>query len=522
MQAGQESYQQNISILGFETMTDNNKLSRRKCIARLGAWAGCGAGALADRSGVMAAQQGARPASLIVIITDNQSAFTLGCYGNTDVRTPNLDRLAREGTLFTHAFAVNAVCSPTRASLLTGLMPSQHGVHRYLASGGAQIGLGAYNTIGEFASLPDILVGAGYTAGLVGKWHLGANLSPQQGFSYWITKPHGHTNGFHGEEIIEDGRLRKEPGYTTDLWTDRAVRFIERHQQKPFFLYLAYNAPYGLGASMKEPIRNRHAAFYADKELPSFPRDAAHPWCFNYGDWMNDIQVRRKYAAEISGVDDGVGRILDTLTRLGLEQNTLVVFLADQGLAGGHSGFWGMGDHTRPLTAYDWAISIPLIFRHPARIQAGRRHDLLVNTCEILPTLLDHLGLQSRMPQTPMRPGRSLAPVLAGRTADWDNTVYFEFENVRAIRTADWKYIERIHESPNELYDLRKDPGERLNLHGEKRLKTTEGQLKARLYEFFDRYADPKWDLWKGGKSKSGLITGRLFGISTGDEGRPK
>jgi arylsulfatase A-like enzyme len=461
-----------------------------------------------------------RRTNLVLIVTDNQGAWTLGCYGNPDIRTPNIDRLAREGTLFTRAFANNAVCSPTRASMLTGLMPSQHGVHRYFNAGGTQVGPGAYNTIREFRTIPKVLVEGGYTAGLFGKWHLGDNLHPQEGFTSWVTKPHGASAGFYGQEVIEDGRIRKEEGYQTDLWTERAVRFIEQNRTAPFFLYLAYNGPYGLPTAMNEPIRNRHAEYYRDKELPSMPRDNPHPWLFRHREWMKDISVRRKYAAEVSGVDDGVGRVMDTLRQLGLEKDTLVIFMADQGLAAGHSGFWGMGDHDRPLTAFDWGMSIPMIFRHPGKIEAGKRLDLMVGTCDVFPTVMHHLGLQAALPAAPPLPGRNFAPALAGKPLPWDNTVYYEFENVRAIRTAGWKYIERIHQSPNELYDLKNDPGERWNRCGEESLREIQAGLRTRLRAFFDRYADPKWDLWKGGKSKSGLITADLFRLE--DPERPR
>src|SRR4051795_743667 len=199
-----------------------------------------------------------RPPNVVLILADNQGAWTLGCYGNPDIRTPNIDRLATQGMRFTRAFSPNGVCSPTRASLLTGLMPSQHGVHSYLNANEAQVGPGAYCTIGEFRSLPEILAGAGYACGLSGKWHLGANATPQEGFTSWITMPHGHTVTFYDAEVLEGGKLRKEPGYLTDLWTDRAVRFLEENRDRRFFLYLAYNGPYNLGASLNHPGRNRH------------------------------------------------------------------------------------------------------------------------------------------------------------------------------------------------------------------------------------------------------------------------
>src|SRR5688572_15718267 len=199
-----------------------------------------------------------RSPNVVLILTDNHGAWTLGCYGNTDVRTPHIDRLAQEGTLFTRCYSSNAVCSPTRATYLTGLIPSQHGIHSYLRGGDAQMGPKARCEIAEFRSLPQILADAGYVCGLSGKWHLGANLTPQLGFTDWHTMPAGHTSTFYDAEVIEDGKVHKEPTYLTDFWTDHAVRFIEANKDRPFFLFLAYNGPYGLGASMKRTARNRH------------------------------------------------------------------------------------------------------------------------------------------------------------------------------------------------------------------------------------------------------------------------
>jgi len=198
-------------------------------------------------------------------MTDNHGAWSLGCYGNPEIKTPHLDKFAAEGTLFTRCYANNAVCSPTRATFLTGLMPCQHGVHRYLGARGAQIGPRAYNTLEEFDTLPSLLADAGYVCGLSGKWHLGGNLHPQEGFSFWTTKPHGHSRGFYDQEVIENGEIRIEPTYLTKYWTDRGIEFIEQNKDRPFFLFLAYNGPYGLGGAMREPIRNRFKDVYADQ-----------------------------------------------------------------------------------------------------------------------------------------------------------------------------------------------------------------------------------------------------------------
>jgi arylsulfatase A-like enzyme len=324
--------------------------------------------------------------------------------------------------------------------------------------------------------------------------------------------PLGASPGFYDQQVIEHGKIYKEPRYLTELWTERAVQYIEKHTSEPFILYLAYNGPYGLGAAMKEPSRNRHAAYYAEHPLPSMPRGASHPWNFNYGPWLEDMAVRRKYAAEISAVDDGVGAVLAALEKNSLDENTLVVFIGDQGLAGGHSGFWGMGDHTRPLTAFDWGMWIPLLVRQPGRIPAGTRSERIVTNYDVLPTLLDWMGLESETPRRPALPGRSFAPLLRGESAEWDDVAFFEFENVRAIRTPEWKYIERFGEGPMELYDLERDAGERLNLAADERFTGERKALAARLHAFFEQYADPQWDLWKGGGAKTGLITENIFG----------
>ncbi|MCB1080014.1 MAG: sulfatase-like hydrolase/transferase, partial [Verrucomicrobiae bacterium] len=251
---------------------------------------------------------------------------------------------------FANAFANNAVCSPTRASYLTGLMPSQHGVHNFLGGGNLQTGEGTMrNTLAEFTSLPEILKANGYACGLVGKWHLGNNLVSNEGLDdYWITMPAGGTSTFHGAQIIEDGKIRKEESYLTDFWTEHALKFIDQQAadaksgEKPFFLYLAYNGPYGLSRYQLEPSGTRWTEFYADKAMPSFPRGVIHPWEFNNREYFgNEVSIRR-YGEELSAVDDGVGAVLGKLESLGLKEDTLVIFAADQGWAGGQHGLWGM------------------------------------------------------------------------------------------------------------------------------------------------------------------------------------
>lgn len=442
------------------------------------------------------------PPNLVFILTDNQGAWTLGCYGNPDIRTPHIDRLAGEGVRFTRAMSSNPVCSPTRATFLTGLIPSQHGVHSFLDPK-FMMGPQAYNTLAEFTSLGEILRDAGYTCGLSGKWHLGDNLKPNEGFSFWVTKPDGHTTEFYDQNVIEDGAVRKEAGYTTDLWTRKAITFLEQNRTRPFFLFLAYNGPYVLGGLMRNQPRNRHAEHYRGKQFASFPDEPMHPWQFANKAFHNTQLAKERTAAEVSGVDDGVGEVMTALERLGLGKNTLVVYASDQGWMGGQNGMWGMGDHFRPIAAHDLMMQIPLIFRQPGKIPAGRTSDLLVSNYDFLPTVLAQLGLADRLPTAPRSPGRDFSRALRGESLAWDNTVYYEMETMRAVRTDRWKYVARHPAGPFELYDLAADPMERNNLHGQPGTEPRRDELAAQLDGFFARHADPKYDIWKGGVSKA-------------------
>lgn len=441
--------------------------------------------------------------NIIFILTDNHGAWTLGCYGNKEIQTPNIDRLAKEGMLFTRAFCNNSVCSPSRATFLTGLLPSQHGVHAYIPES-AQIGPKAYCTIQEFRTLPKILADSGYVCGLSGKWHLGANLQPQIGFSYWFAKAGGHTTTFYNDEMIWHGKVYKEPKYTTDAITDHAIEFIEQNTNKPFFLYLTYNGPYGLGKVVHEEHKNRWTSYYADKEMKSFPREKVSPWLKANRFAVDNVKSMRSYAAAVSGVDDGIGRVMEKLRALGLDKNTLVVFAADQGLNAGHGGYWGMGDHSRPINTQDATVRIPLIFWKPGDIAAGKTVDIMVENHDFMATVLDFIGNQSQ--QNTNSPGKTFAPVLRGQPVKWDNAIYHEFENVRMIRTERFKLTMRHPFGPDELYDLQNDPGEHENLIFVAQYADEKRALQKKLRTFFDKYVDPKYDRWNGGITKGNAI----------------
>jgi arylsulfatase A-like enzyme len=179
---------------------------------------------------------------------------------------------------------------------------------------------------------------------------------------------------------------------------------------------------------------------------------------------------------------------------------------------GGHNGIWGMGDHTWPIGAFERMMHIPFIFRHKGAITAGQTSDLLVSNYDFLPSVLSYMGLADRMPGKPESPGRDFSPVMKGERVAWDNVVFYEMESCRAVRTESWKYVARVPNGPFELYDLRVDPQERFNLYGQPGTEAVRHELAQRLEQFFARYADPQYDLWKEGRSKASRLDQRRGG----------
>jgi arylsulfatase A-like enzyme len=166
-----------------------------------------------------------------------------------------------------------------------------------------------------------------------------------------------------------------------------------------------------------------------------------------------------------------------------------------------------MGDHFRPIGAHELMMQIPLIFRQPGRIPAGQTSDIIVSNYDFMPTVLSHLGLGDRLPQKPKSPGRDFSPVMRGETVPWDNVMFYEMETCRAVRADRWKLVLRHPDGPHELYDMQTDPRERFNLYGQPGTEPMRAELTQRLDAFFARYADPQYDIWKGGRSKAKRVT---------------
>ena len=460
--------------------------------------------------------------NIVLVISDNQSSRLLGAYGNREIKTPNIDLLAESGVMFRNAFAANGVCSPSRASLLTGLVPSQTGVHVALPG---QPDVKNWSAIEEFRNLPQTLTDAGYRAGLVGKYHLGRHENPQLGFSSWVTFPAGHTTTFYDQRVIDNGKEYVVKKHLTDFWTDRAVDFIEKQKaDQPFFLYLSYNGPYMLPPTVLMKPNNRHAEFY-EQHVPTMPHTPIHPyleeWARGRGPtsemvdegttaWrainsLNNPIAMINTASETAMVDDGVGRVMAALDARGLSENTLVIYTSDQGARYGHNGLWGNTSWSFPFTVHGPNMEIPLMFSQKGRLESGLVRDEFINQVDIFPTLLEYVGLGDK--KIANGAGRSFLPLLNGEAIKWDNAAFFEFVTVRVIRTSRWKYMKRFDtEYPNTLYDLVVNPEESNNLIDDPRYQDIVKKLDARVTAYFDKNSDPRYDLWRGGTAKAILL----------------
>ncbi|MFI6393276.1 sulfatase-like hydrolase/transferase [Nonomuraea sp. NPDC050547] len=439
----------------------------------------------------MASRDPLRP-NVLFILSDDQGPWALGCAGNPEISTPHLDALAAEGVRLPNFFCASPVCSPARASLFSGEIPSRHGVHDWISRGHA--GPDGVDFLAGRRLFTDDLHEAGYRLGLVGKWHLGANDRPRPGFVRWLAHESGG-GPYRGAVLYDQGVRRDEPGYLTDVFTGEACAFLraEAEQDAPFYLSLHYTAPH-------KPWQGQHpAAFealYDGCAFESCPQGEPHPWQ-KYGSRGAPVggepdtrAALTGYFAAVSAMDAGIGRVLATLSSLGLTSSTLVVFTSDNGFNCGHHGIWGKGNGTFPQNMYDSSVKVPAIVSQPGRVPGGRVCESLLSAYDMRPTLLDHLGLGGDDPDLP---GRSFAGVLAGAPGDPDASVvvFDEYGPVRMIRTSRWKYVHRYPYGPHELYDLAVDPGEERNLAG---THAVQDELAARMDAWFTAYADPAAD----------------------------
>jgi arylsulfatase A-like enzyme len=487
-------------------------MNRRTALQTLGVAAL--AGAARSRFAVATPAQNIRP-NIILVVIDDLRWDEFGAGGHPYLTTPNIDRLAREGALFSHAFHATPLCSPNRACILTGQYVARHSVFNNADRSRLSHLLPTF---------PQELQRSGYVTGHVGKWHMGNDATPRPGFDYWVS--------FQGQgkiidpELFENGRLQKVSGYVTDLLTDRALGFIrqQRGVQRPFFLYLAHKAVHpdaiqrndgsiDLAYGNRYIAAKRHADRYKDK---IFPRDkiaksavqgtVGSPMVKRFLERKGSEAIVREFGAVLDpgtseqsirdraemvlSVDEGVGQILSELEDSRQLDKTVIMFTSDNGYFFGEHGL-----SVERRLPYEESIRAPLIVRYPPIAAAGSHINELVSSVDVAPTLLEFAGakigeqIQGRSylhllrTTRPRLPGRS--SVLIENFSDDQPYPWVLDDDYKAIRTDRHKLIHWIqHPEFDELYDLMIDPREERNLiddHGQRdlvrRLKSELGKL---------------------------------------------
>ena len=441
-------------------------------------------------AGLLAAEGEKRP-NILFIMADDHAAHAISSYGSTINQTPQLDRLALQGMRFDRMFAVNSICTPSRATVLTGKYSHINGVPVFNRFDGSQPTVAKY------------LQAAGYYTGIIGKWHL---ESDPTGFDKWTILP-GQGDYFN-PTFLEAGGKRVIKGYVTDITTDLSLDFLKnRPQDKPFFLMCHHKAPH----------RNwqpdaKHKAMFAGKVIPEpatlrddgvgrtdaireckqkvlenlSPNDTkGAPPAGLSGDELLKWKYQRymqDYLACVQSVDDNVGRLLDYLDEAGLAANTLIIYTSDQGFFLGDHGLYDK------RFMYEESIRMPFLVRWPGVVKPGSVQAAMGINPDFAPTFLEAAGL----PVPADMQGRSLMPLFKGKVpADWRGSWYYRYyhdpgdHNTRAhygVRTTTHKLIYFWKKDQWEMYDLVADPGEMHNLYSDPAQAETVSKLKAELY----------------------------------------
>lgn len=462
--------------------------------------------------------------NIIFILSDDHGAWAMHNAGTHELYTPNLDTLCLSGMKFDNFFCVSPVCSPARASLLTGNIPSAHGVHDWIRGGNIdfdkfkeQLKECPYNSNDEKIPISyldgqitytDLLAENGYNCALSGKWHLGNSALPQHGFSKWFTIGKGGCHYYHAD-TIENGSLTMAHGkYITELITDKALYFLDELQseEKPFYLSIHYTAPHDPWEPEHHP--KKWIDFYKDMKFDSIPDIADHKHLTTgpvYGTHRRKENLVGYFSA-ISAMDEQIGRILNKLETDNLLENTIVIFTGDNGMSMGHHGIWGKGNGTFPFNMFDTAVKVPFVAYWKGHIEEDIINDNLTSAYDLFPTLLD----LAQIPQQNLNlPGTSFANALLGEQTTSCNSevvVFDEYGPVRMIRTKEWKYVHRYPYGEHELYDLIKDPKEENNLLQTMNNHPIALQMRNQLENWFSQYVNHDIDGAKEGVTGGGQM----------------
>jgi arylsulfatase A-like enzyme len=429
---------------------------------------------LALVAGSTAADSAPRRPNVIVIVTDDQRHDALGVVQREQgsaarfpfFETPQFDRLAAEGARFRHAFVTHSLCSPSRASMLTGRQTYAHGIR---------------DNKTPFASTDTwahALRAAGYRTGYFGKWHMGKQ-EDRPGFDYVFTFI--DQGVYPNCRFLHNGRWVETEGWVDDVTTTHAIDYIARHRAEPFALFIGYKSPH----DNRTPAP-RHASRYADVPIAEPVSFRAYP-PFEWGDrskpWNPVVEDRLNYFRCLQGVDDNIGRLLDALREHGLSDDTVIIYAGDNGY---YLGEHGLGDKR---SAYEESIRIPLLVRYPRAVKAGTVIDALALNIDFPATILELAGV----PLTWSQHGRSFAPLLRGeRPADWRTAFFYENYrdpeypdvtfDIQSIRTESAKIVVYPGQPDwTQVFDLRADPHEMKNLVRDQAAADLVAELEMRL-----------------------------------------
>ena len=425
-----------------------------------------------------AAANDSRP-NIVFILIDDLRWDELGCAGHPFIKTPNIDRIAREGAMFRNAFMTTPLCSPSRASFLTGQYAHTHGITDNVDRSPASH---------KLVTFPLLLHQSGYETAFVGKWHMGNDDSPRPGFDRWVSFKGQGT--YLDPDINEDGKSVKPAGYITDILNGYAVEFIKRRHNKPFMIYLAHKAVHPEITQRNDGSVNvadaelfipaeRHKSVYAGKTIPhrrnykrapegkpALQRQIANLPPLGAGTATRDESILGRQRSLMS-IEDGVGEILKALKETGQLDNTIIVFTSDNGYFYGEHGL-----SVERRLAYEESIRMPLLVRYPRIIKAGTVRNEFALNIDLAPTLLSIAGV----PVPANVQGHSLVPLLKRQSVKWRDAVLIEYYSDRvfprivqmgykAVRNGRWKYIHYLElTGMDELYDLKTDPYEMNNL----------------------------------------------------------
>lgn len=444
--------------------------------------------------------------NILFILSDDHGAWALGSSGNSDIKTPNLDQLAKEGMRYSNFFCASPVCSPARASIITGCMPSAHGVHDYLRKGHLTVADYEYMKGYPHFKLEDVgidylegqetyiekLSANGYRCGLSGKWHLGDNPKKKKGFDKWTTIATGGSDYYHCE-VVEDNKFEGNEGnYISDIITDRAISHLDGfvEDEKPFYLsvhYTAPHAPWGINNHPKE-----YLDLYEDCLFESVPHEPVH---------VNQIKSEpvgetkekchenlRGYFAAITAMDANIGRLIQRLKDLDVYENTIIIYTADNGMNMGHHGIWGKGNGTYPPNMYEESVKVPFLMKASFMKSTNVENKSCHSHCDLFPTILEMAGIEHEV--TKYQCGKSFySEILDEKLSDdGDVVICDEYGIVHMLRTLDYKFIKNYESGEEIFYDLKNDPKENSNEIQNPTYQSRIAQMRTTIEEWFERY----------------------------------